>query len=320
MLRLKPTARRLIVAGFAASCVFSFSAPGYSGVIGSSILEILNFQIRDAGGGAQLTLGGDISVIAGNNSGDLSVGLGAANDSTSAAAPVALAPAFGAIDLAQLCLGTGCSPFPENSYSGFGQTPPPTSTYALADMVLTGSALDATANGGPAGGTNARSRAGVSIEGGTNNGSSTSTTGSDVNVQLVSSVDRDIEFSLDYILNMLAFVDSSMPGTTGSSQAGASWSLSLFQLTNPANQLSWSPSEINRTINLSVDANVPVSDSGSLVSNTFTMLAGQQYQFGVSHSTRSEASFLVPEPGVIAIFGMGLLAIGLASTRRSRSA
>ncbi|MPY69257.1 MAG: PEP-CTERM sorting domain-containing protein [Alphaproteobacteria bacterium] len=314
-----------MIAGFAAAGVLTLSVPAGAGAIGSSVLEIFDFQLRHAGGGAQLTLagagnpGGDITVIQGNSTAGIGVGLNGVNVAAASPAVPSALPPYGAIDLAQQCLGPGCSPFGENMYGSIGQVAPPTSTYVVGDMVMSGSMFDASALGGPAGGSTVRTRADVSIFSGTNDGSSSSSGGADVAARLTANQNMDVEFSFDFAMSLLAFLDTSEPDTSGNTQSATAWSLSIVQLSNPLNRLNYSPSELQQTINLSVDANIPLVDSGSLVSGIFTMLAGQTYQLSVNQQSRANATLFVPEPGMLALFGAGLLLVGFTTTYRRRS-
>jgi hypothetical protein len=65
--------------------------------------------------------------------------------------------------------------------------------------------------------------------------------------------------------------------------------------------------------------NLFVNGSGSLISPSFLLEAGDTYQLTLRHASLADADFSilsVPEPTMTALFGVGLVLMGFASRQR----
>jgi hypothetical protein len=303
------------MAGLIAAAGLVGTGAAHAGAMAVSIFEVNNFQVIDSTSGSQLTLS-QVSVLGGNNSADTDASLNGVTAPQNAAVLVPIAPpGFGAIDLPQACIGT-CPPFPENSYAGVGFTPPPTSTYALSDMQLSGTTVDTGV--GNSGGVDAQTRADVSIDAGTNTGSSQTNAGTDVNFTFTALTDLTAQFTLDYILQLRAYLDTGTGGS-GSAQASASWNLDLIDTTTGADVLTWAPTQINRsrTASLGPLTNLFVDSSGSLASDVFSLTMGDNYQLSIRHTSQADARFAAAEPLTVGLLGAGLAMLGLIRRRRA---
>ena len=305
---------RSALCGAAVIALATGYSPSHAGVMAVGILEINNFMATDTAG-TQLQFLTQIGAVFGNNTADVSATLNGITASDSGSAPL---PA-GNIDLLQQCVGA-CPPFPENSYAGVGFAPPPTGTYAVSDMVLTGSAIDTSPVIPNSGGVDARTRADVVIAGGSNNGTSVTNTGADVAFTFVAPSDLTAQFELDFITQIRAFLDTAA-GETGSAQATVAWNLSILDLTAGGVEiLNWAPGELNTSRSATLDGtNLFVDNSGSLISPTFLLETGGIYQLTLRHAALADADFTVlsvPEPTMTALFGVGLMLMGFAVRRR----
>lgn len=291
-----------------------------AGALAVAILEVNAFKLMDVTGGLP---GTQVKIedvaLTGDNTGEVSTSLGGTTIGSGAVTGSAASPT--GLEIPQVCLNAsgavcGASPFPNNSFSGFGVgTIPPTSSYSVSDMNLAGSALDTTSVGGGTTGAFARTRADVSlVENG--NGTSISDTGASVNFEFTALTDADVRFEFDYVRHVIAHLSGN---GTGFAQHGTSWTLTLEDLTDGGFEILAAPAELQipiGSVTVSGDPTFSVLTSGSIVTGTGTLDAGNRYQLSINHITRADAAFQISEPGMIAIFALAAIAAGAATRRR----
>jgi hypothetical protein len=189
----------------------------------------------------------------------------------------------------------------------------PIADYALADMVITGTAISA--------GANALTRANAASTGGANNGNANSTILNGVTATTTFTVGTAID-NVAFFLNYDVFVKAFVSGdaVSGFASAGNSWSLSVTKTGGSADfaQLLWSPGELNVSYtanNLASSAEYAPA-AGALFSPTRTLTAGT-YQLTIIQASNATIDEKVPEPGTLLLAGLALAGLGVARRRRS---
>lgn len=199
----------------------------------------------------------------------------------------------------------------ENNFTTHITTP--IADYALGDMVITGTAIQA--------GANALTRANAASTGGANNGNANATILNGVTATTTFEVGSSIEnaaFFLNYDVFVKAFVSGD--AVNGFASAGNIWSLSVSKTSGTPDfaTLIWSPSELN----VSFTANDLASSdqygptTGFLFSPTRTLTAGT-YSLTILQASNATIDERVPEPGTLLLAGLALAGLGVARRRRS---
>lgn len=303
----------------AAALMAGWGANAQAGVIAQSVLSLTNFTFLDAGGNplSVNALGGLVFQDSSDAAASLN-GTTVANSTSSTA--------FGTLDLPQQRVGSGV--FGENDYSHHSVQ---TVTVARGDTLLTGSPLADTPI--PVGAT-ADSLAEVQL-GGAGDGSSQSNLGLVATFSFTPNASGVLGVSFDADMWLKAFLTTDMGlGTTA--QASSGWSIELAQ--GGTTLFSWTPDgvlgsgiqggtenadscDLTRTAAAQIPGqNVTVSCSGGFEAfTTNPLLAGTLYTLNLRHTTEADATAVaaVPEPGVVALLGIGLLGMGIG-TRRNR--
>ena len=118
---MKKLSKKIKLVAIAASIGIAFATPVYSGSIATGVLDITNLKFTDAGGTTLNNVTG-ITILSGNNFGNLSASLTSVAGTTASdqnsnifSGPGVLSPTGGAFDGTQICQGD-CVPRAENDY------------------------------------------------------------------------------------------------------------------------------------------------------------------------------------------------------------
>ena len=306
---------------------FSIGSVAQADSIATSKLNISNFLWTVDGNGAlnNLTASDPHVVIssAGFNFGNLFVNLNGDTDDASTNIPIL--GEGGQIPSNAVCVGCG-DPL------AFAPTlaPTPNGTHVFGSHQLTGAIINIDANNNGeldiAGGADAFATAQSSLDTNSSLANASSNLGTNTAFDFVfTGDDVDTTLNLDYdILALAAVVDPF--GDTDAATAGVSWNFQLNDLTDGVSVFNWTPGELNHTSGVGAgDPDDIFAGVGSL-SQTATLIGGHEYRVNISHQLLTSATrdvgdtpppVGVPEPGIVALFGIGLL--GLLGTASARS-
>lgn len=322
----KRTSLALVSAG-----LIAMALPGavHAYTMASSMINMTNFQILgsdgailDATGANTLTPTGDFAVLTFTSTADQSVSLTsfATINNTSNAAPINFAP---------ICVGAGCNPIttvatPDNLFPKLS-APPATGNYSAADQSESGAPVDNLAGfPDPA---NVASGSYVGLDTGTVDGSANSNNNLNSSFIFVLTQDTGITFSFDVDawLQVAMTADEIFDGT-----ATSSYQMD-FTITNQTTGLpvwTFAPDLFGngvKTLSLNapllggVDVEAALdATSKNFAATTGVLTAGTAYQLSARIQTNADANRVsVPEPGMLALLGMGLLGMGLSRRRQT---
>lgn len=327
MKNINATKRNIAAVAVAAVGSFSLlSAPALQAdVLAVSVLQINNLTFSKTGG-ATLDVSDFGGGITYTSTGDVSAQLGATtvtdNDLTVGAATIDLAPA---------CVGT-CPAIVDNNFDILSAgTGDPSSQFSAADQYQAGSPI--TGIGAPVGAT-IEAASYVSL---TSKGDGSSTGNNNLNSSWVFggfAGSLDVDFSATAYIEAFVSADSISP-----SFATASFNVvfSLVDLSlGGAPVDTWNvgstapsadePFNLNDTrsanspfangLPLFAGAALGVANTGAFHFTTQHLFADHVYQLSARVNTNADAT-MIPEPGVIALLGAGLLGLGFSRKRRN---
>ena len=311
---MKLSRKTLLVSAAAAALSVGVSGNAQADAFAQSILTINNFRLLHADGSAYTPA--DFDLLDGVNSAHARASL---NGVTSVAPPQDFSILSGLNpDVAHQFVGLPNPPRAENDYSPFPNPPAVPGTFGYADQFLTGSAISV--GGAPAGAT-AQTRADASLQ-----APGSASGDSDVGTSTTFSFSMGDADTMTFAFDATPFTQAyTTTGPATNAIARLSWSLNIVNLTTGALVLSYQPGALNGDANVSrtgTFAGLSTYNPGTgFFTTTTPILNGEDvYQLTVQHNTLANAlqQAAVPEPGTLAIFGLGLL--GMTAFKRRRGA
>jgi hypothetical protein len=221
-------------------------------------------------------------------------------------------------DVPHQTVGTPSPAKPENNFTPFAGPPPVPGTFGYADQNLTGSSI--TIGMAPAGAL-AQTRADASLA---MNGmaSGNSDVGTSTTFNFTLGVGDTMTVAFDGTAFTQAYVAAGATATTNAN-ARLSWSINIIDITTGLTVFSYQPTELNALSNVSRTDGMPGTTTynpGTLAFSATTPLLNttDTYQITIQHNTLANAlqAQALPEPGTLAIFGIGLLGMTALSHRR----
>lgn len=311
---MKCARKKVLMSAAVASLCFGVMGQARADAFAQSILTINNFRLLHASGSAFTPA--DFALLDGVNSAHARASL---NGVSATAAPQDFSILSGMNpDVAHQFVGLPNPPRPENSFTPFATPPAVPGTFGYADQNLSGSAL--AVNGAPAG-ASAQTRADASLQ------SAGSASGdSDVGTSTTFSFTLGATDSMTFAFDATPFTQAyTSAGAATNAIARLSWSLNIVNQTTGAIVFVFQPGELNGMANASRTGSffgLTTYNPGSMFFTATTPMLNSTdvYQLTIQHNTLANAlqSSEVPEPGTLAMFGIGLL--GMSALRRRRHA
>jgi len=335
MIQLKQTSLALVSAGLLA---LGLSSTAQAGALATSVLQISNFVISKSTGVAFDVSDFDTATFTSSSSADISASYNGAIPSGSGdASPT------GQINLPAVCQGPGCggvnSILADNTFpiistvAGAFPGGAPNANYAAADQNESGAPITGLIPG-PVGAT-VQSASYVSLLG---NGLGSSSANNQLSVDFKFSLAtaQSLTFSFTGLLYQEAYLT---PGETVPSFAQASNDFSFSIVDENGNSVfDWSPNAACTgcvgTVTAPFDMDTArsrtapntgvqfagsalgVASSGLFSATTGLLQAGVLYTLDGKLKTTADAA-RIPEPGVLALLGMGLIGMGLTRRRKT---
>jgi len=297
-------------------------------VMATSVSEITNFEIHKTGGAA-LDYSTDFLSLTFTSTGGYAGTLPgtAGYNTSSSAAPV---------DLPKTCVGNGCAAWDaaygaENSFTHLSA--PPAGNYSAADQFESGAPILNLPGGFPLGATvSSAAYAGLTTQNALSHSTATNNLNSNFRFTLASAGALDFNFNAETYLQVAVTNDEKFPGFA---TAAFLMEFSLSQETLPGVFAPiWSISsgacgtanEVNplpvcvQTISLNAPllSNTETILTGGPTAYSFTtpvLAAGTLYQLSARNNSNADVQ-RIPEPGELALLGIGLIGMTLVMARR----
>jgi hypothetical protein len=200
------------------------------------------------------------------------------------------------------------------------------STYALGDAILSGASVNFPAGtpGLPPSGdlpdVTARTLAEVALDTGNAIGSAN---GNNLGVQTSITFEAGFTGTMNFSYAVDAYLRAVLSADAPGVQANGDiqFKVSLLDSTTGDDQVH-APNAINKSRSATVPGNdfeyaLNAGTGGNTFSDSFTVVAGRQYQLTIDHSSDANAQ-VIPEPASLAILGAGLLGMGVVRRQQRR--
>lgn len=296
----------------AAAATFAMQSAGAS-TFASAILDIRNFKITHTNGSVYRNT--DFSKLISVNDAHATASLNTTVKSLSAVGPRP--------DVAHQCVGAPCPAFGENNFTPYNTLLPMHGNFGYADQRLTGSAISMN---GAAAGVHSQTRADVATSLNMQFANSNSSVGNSNTMSFRLGAADSMTVSFDATPYAMAYSSpQGRPVTTAN--ARISWSMNIVDLFTGTSVFDYAPAQINGMSTVSRThgnngASLYNDASGvyHLSATSPLLLANRDYQITVQQNTLVSAlQEELPEPGSLALAGMGLGALAInrrVGTRR----
>lgn len=296
----------LVAVGAATFGIQSASAATFA----SAILDINNFKIVHADGRAYRNT--DFTKLVGVNDAHATASLNGVYATLSAIGPRP--------DVAHQCLGAPCPAFTENNFAPINSALPMSGNFGYADQRFQGSGIEI--NGTPAG-AHSQTRADVATAYNMQVATSNSSVGSSNTMAFTLTASDTMTVMFDATPYAMAYLSPDGRAVT-TANARISWSVNIVDLRTGLSVFEWAPAQINGLATVSRThgmTGTSVYNAGrvamALTGTSPKLAAGVDYQITVQQNTLVSAQQQeIPEPGTLAIAGIGLL--GMLLVRRAR--